>query len=161
MQIGAVNTAVLLVSSLTMALAVFCVRTDRLRPHIICLLMTAALGACFVGLKAYEYVDDYSQGLVLGRRFDDAPFLAAGLPAEELPHIQLFLLLYWTMTATHALHMVIGVAMVLVIAVLAWSCCFDARYYGPVDVTALYWHFVDLIWIFLFPMLCLLGIQGR
>ena len=156
-QIGATNTVVLLVSSLFMALAVFCVRTGQTRRVLPFLLLTAALGAVFLALKGYEYYDDIRQGLLIGRWFNEEPWLESGLAAGELPHVQLFLLLYWIMTAAHAIHMVIGIAVVLVIAALASKGRFDANYYGPVEVTGLYWHFVDVVWIFLFPMLYLLG----
>ncbi len=159
-QIGATNTVVLLLSSLFMALAVYRVRTSP-TPHVVpFLLVTAALGALFLALKGYEYYDDIRQGLVIGPRFNEETWLAAGLGAGELPHVQLFLLLYWIMTAAHAIHMVIGIGVVLVIAALASKGRFDAQYYGPVEVTGLYWHFVDVVWIFLFPMLYLLGIHG-
>jgi len=156
-QIGAINTFVLLISSLTMALAVYCVRADRQRGLVQLLMATALLGSLFLALKAYEYYDDWQQGLVLGSRFNERQWLDAGLAQGDLPHVQLFLLLYWIMTAAHAAHMVIGVVVVLVIAMLARRGHFDARYYGPVEVTGLYWHFIDIVWVFLLPMLYLLG----
>jgi len=160
-QIGSINTVVLLVSSLFMALGVHFVRANQNKPLLRCLLATALLGCCFLGLKSYEYYDDYHRGLVLGRHFHEAPFLAAGLAPSQLPQVKLFLLLYWVMTAAHALHMVIGVAAVLVIAALARNRHFDADYYGPVEVVGLYWHFVDVVWIFLLPSLYLLGTHLR
>ncbi len=159
-QIGATNTVVLLVSSLFMALAVYCVRMGQTRRCVQFLLITAALGAAFLALKGYEYYDDIRQGLVIGAQFKGESWLAGGLPAGELPHVQLFLLLYWIMTGAHAIHMVIGIVAVLVIAALASKERFDSQYYGPVEVTGLYWHFVDVVWIFLFPMLYLLGTHG-
>jgi cytochrome c oxidase subunit 3 len=160
-QIGATNTVVLLVSSLLMAVAVFYVRTGQTRRTVLLLLFTAVLGAVFLALKAYEYYDDIRQGLVLGQRFNADLWLSEGLARGQLPHVQLFLLLYWVMTGAHAVHMVIGISVVLVIAVLASQDRFDADYYGPVEVTGLYWHFVDVVWIFLFPALYLLGTHGR
>ena len=74
-----------------------------------------------------------------------------------MPHVKLFLLFYWIMTGLHALHVTIGIVAVLVVAVLARRNHFSPAYYSPVDVTALYWHFVDTVWIFLLPMLYLLG----
>lgn len=156
-QIGALNTVVLLLSSLTMALAVYCVRVGRSRPAVILLLATAMLGAGFLALKGYEYYDDFQQGLVLGSRFDPTRWLEAGLHTSDVPTVQLFLLLYWVMTIAHALHMVIGIVAVLVAAVLTARRHFDSYYYGPIDVLGLYWHFVDVVWIFLFPLLYLLG----
>lgn len=156
-QIGAINTIALLLSSLTMALAVSSIRTNRIRASVLCLLATAILGACFLTFKGYEYYDDYRQGLILGRRFDEAAWRAAGLSTGEIPQVQLFLLLYWITTIAHASHMVIGISAVLVVAGLSARRHFDSHYYGPVEVLGLYWHFVDLIWIFLFPLLYLLG----
>jgi cytochrome c oxidase subunit 3 len=156
-QIGGINTVVLLVSSLFMALAVYFVRSNHTRSLVNCLLLTVALGSLFLGLKAYEYFDDYQRGLVLGQHFNEKPFIAAGLAPMKLPMIKLFLLLYWIMTAAHALHMVIGVGAVFVISILAQNRHFDAEYYSPVEVVGLYWHFIDIVWIFLLPMLYLLG----
>ncbi len=80
-----------------------------------------------------------------------------GLRPDQVPHVKLFLFLYWVMTGLHALHVTIGIGAVLVILVLAWRGRFSTAYYAPVDVTALYWHFVDIVWIFLLPTLYLLG----
>ncbi len=156
-QIGSINTIVLLISSLMMALAVYSVRTGRSKALIMFLLLTAALGGCFLALKAYEYYDDYEKGLILGSQFRASDWFAVGLTTPQVPQVKLFLLLYWIMTGFHALHMVIGIVAVVTIAALAKRGHFDAHYYGPVEVTGLYWHFVDVVWIFLLPMLYLLG----
>ena len=83
-----------------------------------------------------------------------------GLRPDQVPHVKLFLFLYWIMTGLHALHVTIGICAVLVI-LLCWpaGAVSPPVYYAPVDVTALYWHFVDIVWIFLLPMLYLLGIH--
>jgi cytochrome c oxidase subunit 3 len=156
-QIGSVNTFVLLISSLTMAMAVYYVRINRTRALVSCLLTTAVLGAAFLGLKAYEYYDDFEQGLILGARFDEAAWTSVGLTREDTTHVRLFLLFYWIMTGAHAVHMIIGITAVLIIAMLAGGGTFDDRYYGPVEATGFYWHFVDVVWIFLLPTLYLLG----
>jgi cytochrome c oxidase subunit 3 len=160
-QIGTINTFVLLISSLMMALGVYCVRTGRQRELVWFLLATAALGSLFLALKAYEYYDDWQQGMVLGSQFDEGRWLDAGLSRGDVPHVQLFLLLYWIMTGAHAVHMVIGIVAVLVIAAFAHRRLFDAHYYSPVEVTGLYWHFIDIVWIFLLPMLYLLGTHQK
>ncbi len=82
---------------------------------------------------------------------------ASGFDAGQVPHVKLFLFLYWIMTGFHALHVTIGIGVVLVMVVLARRGHFSAEYYSPVDVTGLYWHFVDIVWIFLLPTLYLLG----
>jgi len=154
-QVGATNTFVLLISSFTMVMAVHFARLGRSRPLFNFLIATALLGCVFLGLKAYEYYEDIREGLILGSRFNPAAF--PELSADQMPPVKLFLLLYWVMTGAHAVHMIIGITAVLIIAALARKNRFDAAYYSPVDVTGLYWHFVDIVWIFLFPMLYLLG----
>jgi cytochrome c oxidase subunit 3 len=156
--IGGTNTVVLLVSSLMMVLAVHYARSGDRRRLVRYLGLTVALGAAFLVLKALEYYLDYRENLIPGWRFDPAEWVERdGLHPEQVKHVQLFLAFYWVMTATHALHMTIGIAVVLVIMALAWRGHFSAEYYSPVDVTGLYWHFVDTVWIFLLPMLYLLG----
>ena len=117
--IGGVNTVVLLVSSLFMVLAVHYARLGRRRPVLAYLALTAALGVLFLVLKGWEYYTDYRDNLIPGWRFDDAEWTNAGLAAEDIPHVKLFLLYYWIMTATHALHVTIGIAAVLTIFELA------------------------------------------
>jgi cytochrome c oxidase subunit 3 len=157
-QVGGLNTFVLLISSLTMALAVYYARLGRTRSLVPLLLVTAILGSAFLGLKGYEYYQDIQEGLVLGSRFDASAWIGKdALSADQIPPVKLFLLLYWIMTGAHAVHMIIGIVAVLTMAALAKNNRFDAAYYAPIDVTGLYWHFVDIVWIFLFPMLYLLG----
>jgi cytochrome c oxidase subunit 3 len=155
--IGGINTVVLLVSSLTMVLAVHNAKLGLQKPLFPFLCLTAALGFCFLGLKAVEYYSDYVDNLIPGWAFDDQEWVREGLTPEQVPHVKLFLLFYWIMTGFHALHVTIGIAAVGVLAIMARRGHFSGVYYSPVDVTALYWHFVDLVWIFLLPMLYLLG----
>jgi cytochrome c oxidase subunit 3 len=170
-QVGGINTVVLLVSSLFMVLAVHYAKLGRLRPLLWCLALTAGLGVVFLGLKGYEYWTDYQENLIPGWRFDEAEWLKdepapPGVPLQEenkalrpdqVPHVKLFLMFYWIMTGTHGLHVTLGIIAVLVMFVLARRGHFSPAYYSPVDVTALYWHFVDIVWIFLLPMLYLIG----
>ncbi len=156
--VGGINTVVLLVSSLFMVLAVHYAKLGRRRALLWCLCLTAALGVLFLVFKGYEYWTDYRDNLIPGWRFNDAEWLEQEhLKAEDVPHVKLFLMFYWIMTGTHGLHVTIGVCAVLVMALLARRGHFSPAYYSPVDVTALYWHFVDTVWIFLLPMLYLLG----
>jgi len=156
--IGSVNTLVLLLSSLMIVLAVHHAQHGR-RKHIVVFLgLTALLGVCFLCFKGLEYYIDYQENLIPGWRFDTDEWITqAGLRPDQVPHVKLFLFLYWVMTGLHALHVTIGIGVVLVILVLAWRGRFSTTYYAPVDVTALYWHFVDIVWIFLLPTLYLLG----
>jgi cytochrome c oxidase subunit III len=137
---GAVNTIVLIVSSLTMALAV---RSAQISAP------TMLLGAVFLGVKAIEYYDKFAHHLVPGPNFRWEGKHPA--PAE------IFYSLYFCMTGLHAIHMVIGLGIMTVIGIMAWRRTFDADYYTPVEVAGLYWHFVDIVWIFLFPLLYLIG----
>jgi cytochrome c oxidase subunit 3 len=153
-RIGGINTVVLLISSLTMVLAVHYAKLGQNRRVLVFLGLTALLGVCFLAFKALEYYLDYVENLIPGWRFVEADW---NLKPEEIPHVKLFLLFYWIMTGFHGLHVAIGIGVVTTMFVLAWRGHFSPAYYSPVDVTALYWHFVDLVWIFLLPMLYLLG----
>jgi cytochrome c oxidase subunit 3 len=161
--IGGINTVVLLVSSLTMVLAVHFAQLGDQRRVYRFLVTTAVLGVLFLCLKGVEYYVDYLDSLIPGWKFDTAKWLAPksaggeGLTSDQVGYVQIFLFLYWTMTGLHALHVTIGIGVVLTMAVLTSRGHFSAAYYTPIDVTALYWHFVDLVWIFLLPTLYLLG----
>ena len=147
---GAANTVVLIVSSLTMALAVRAAQTSaKPKTQVGWLVATMILGAAFLGVKAIEYTDKFTHNLVPGPNFVWTGQYPA--PAE------IFYSLYFCMTGLHALHMVIGLGIMTVITIMAWRRQFDATYYTPVEVAGLYWHFVDIVWIFLFPLLYLIG----
>jgi cytochrome c oxidase subunit 3 len=159
-QIGGTNTLVLLLSSLTIVLAVHYARLGRRGRVVIFLGLTALLGFAFLGFKGLEYYLDYRENLIPGWRFDPAEWVARdGLRPDQVPQVKLFLFLYWVMTGLHALHVTIGIGAVLVMLALAQRGRFSPLYYTPLDVTALYWHFVDIVWIFLLPTLYLLGIH--
>jgi cytochrome c oxidase subunit 3 len=156
--IGGINTVVLLMSSLTMVLAVHYAKLGQRKALLTCLALTALLGVGFLGLKGLEYYDDYVENLIPGWRFDPEEWMSKEkLTPPQVSQAQLFLLYYWIMTGFHAVHMTIGIAAVTVLLILAWRGHFSPTYYTPVDATALYWHFVDMVWIFLYPMLYLLG----
>lgn len=156
-QIGGINTIVLLVSSLTMVLAVHYSRLGDRTRLIRYLLLTAAIGAVFMVLKGLEYYLDYRENLIPGWRFEPGEWIRSGLSADQVPHVKLFLLMYFIMTLIHAIHLTIGITLVLILAWLAARGRFTSDYYGPIDVSGLYWHFVDVVWIFLLPILYLLG----
>jgi cytochrome c oxidase subunit 3 len=156
--IGSLNTLLLLVSSLFMVLGVHNAKLGQNKRVVMFLCLTAALGLVFLALKSWEYYTDYRDNLIPGWRFDDSEWVTKdGLRTEDVPHVKLFLMFYWVMTGTHALHVTIGIVVVLTMAYLASHGHFSPQYYSPVDVTGLYWHFVDIVWIFLLPMLYLLG----
>jgi cytochrome c oxidase subunit 3 len=154
--IGAINTVVLLTSSLTMALAVYAAHTDRQRMLVRCLLATAALGALFMVFKAIEYYGDWKDNLVPGFRFDENEWALANPPVNPR-HVQLFLVFYYVLTLLHALHLTIGIGLMVVLIVLAERGRFAGGHHGPVEVSGLYWHFIDIVWIFLLPLLYLIG----
>jgi cytochrome c oxidase subunit 3 len=156
-QVGAINTLVLLVSSFTMVMSVHWARLGSNRRLMVYLLLTALLGTAFLVLKGYEYYTDYQDMLIPGWRFDDQEWLNAGLAYRQIPEVKLFLAMYWITTIIHAFHLTIGIAAALILAWLASRKQFTRDYFTPVDVVGLYWHFVDIVWIFLLPMLYLLG----
>ncbi|HLV01577.1 MAG TPA: cytochrome c oxidase subunit 3, partial [Acidobacteriota bacterium] len=147
--LGTVNTAVLLGSSLTMALAVHAAQTSNRKKTVGFLLGTMLLGSVFLGIKVVEYSHKFHENLVPG-----ANFMVDGPQATNQ---ELFFSFYFAMTGLHAVHMIIGFGILIVITVMAWKNRFSAEYYSPVEMFGLYWHFVDIVWIFLFPLLYLIG----
>lgn len=159
-QFGAVNTAVLICSSLTMALAVRAAQTGKRKALMVFLLCTMALGLVFLGLKFhFEWYHDYLEGIVPALHFaPSAEHLALWAKLHVLPqHVEMFMYFYFVMTGVHALHMVVGEGIMAVLLVMAYQGKFGPDRFNAVEMSGLYWHFVDIIWIFLFPLLYLLG----
>jgi cytochrome c oxidase subunit III len=186
---GGLNTAVLIGSSLTMAMAVRGAQTNKRKATVNWLILTMILGAVFLGVKVIEYADKFEHHHVPGPNFvwasehapagaseggapehpstalgaGEAPAAASSaehrqlsLSPEQLQNTtQLYFSLYFTMTGLHALHMIIGIGLMSLITWMAWTGKFDEQYYTPVEMSGLYWHFVDIVWIFLFPLLYL------
>lgn len=148
LAIGTVNTVVLIVSSLTMALAVAAAREGRRRPLLGLLGTTAALGAVFLVLKGVEYLEHWHAGLVPG-----VHAAASTGPAA------LFYWLYFVMTGLHAVHLLVGIGLVGVLMLLGACGRFGPGYHTPVEIGGLYWHLIDVIWVFLFPLLYLIGLH--
>jgi cytochrome c oxidase subunit III len=148
-SLGALNTGVLICSSLTMALAVRSAQVSSRKGQIVNLILTILLGSTFLVVKYFEYAEKFEHHLVPGPNFDNT------LP--QAAQQQLFFSIYFMMTGIHAAHMIVGIGLMLVILVMAIRGRFSAEYYTPVEVSGLYWHFVDIVWIFLFPLLYLLG----
>jgi cytochrome c oxidase subunit 3 len=159
--LGAVNTVVLLASSLTMALAVHAAQTGGRRALVGFLALTLALGAAFLGIKAVEYTRDFRENLIPGYNFtlpqEELPASASADPAAFVRQVELYFWLYFVMTGLHALHMVIGMAVMIVLLVKARRGRYTPEHYTPVELMGLYWHFVDIVWIFLFPLLYLIS----
>ena len=157
-KIGTANAILLLISSFTMTLSVHFARLGKQSAVTLLLLITALIGIAFLGLKGYEYYTDYQHHLIPGWRFHEHEWVVKhGLAPAQVPHVKLFLVMYWIMTLAHVLHLSIGITAVVVIALLSWQRRFDRHYHGPVEVASLYWSFVDIIWLFLLAMLYLQG----
>jgi cytochrome c oxidase subunit 3 len=147
--LGATNTAVLIGSSFTMAMAVRSAQLGKRKPLLGFLALTMLLGCVFLGIKGIEYGHKFAEHLVPG------PSFKFGDPAAQ--HVQLFFSFYFAMTGLHALHMVVGVGIMAWLLVHSWRGRFSPTYFWPVEVSGLYWHFVDIVWIFLFPLLYLVA----
>src|SRR5205823_4441804 len=152
--LGGGNTLVLIGSSLAMAFAVRSAQLGKGRLASDFLLLTIGLGTIFLCVKATEYYLEYLESLI--------PLPAMVFNHEEfeglsLPHVKLFFVFYFILTGLHAVHMLIGIAILAVLAVKARRGRYTVEYNAPVEIAGLYWHFVDIVWIFLFPLLYLVG----
>jgi cytochrome c oxidase subunit 3 len=146
--LGAFNTAVLIGSSLTMALAVRAAQLGARRGLMLFLILTMALGSVFLVVKGFEWHHKYVENHIPGPNFHYEGPLAG--------NVQLFFSLYFGMTGLHAFHMVIGLGLLGTLLYFAWRGKYTAEYNTPIDMAGLYWHFVDIVWIFLFPLLYLI-----
>jgi len=147
--IGAANTAVLLCSSFTMVLAVRGAQLGKRRTVMLFLVLTIILGLVFLGIKGFEWNQKFQEHHVPGPGFHLEGTALQG-------QAQLFFSLYFAMTGLHALHMVIGCGLMLYLLWKTYQGTYSPDYYTPIDMGGLYWHFVDIIWIFLFPLLYLI-----
>jgi cytochrome c oxidase subunit 3 len=176
---GFANTIVLICSSLTMALAVYFSQIGKRKMIVIMLILTMILGTTFLVVKAFEYNDKYVKHEIPGRLFPNNPFkweeehggaagearnpqaVPTGQEVKPDPNfvgsVEMFFFIYFAMTGLHALHMIIGLGMLIVLTFQAWRGKYSPAYHAPVELGGLYWHFVDIVWIFLFPLLYLLG----
>jgi cytochrome c oxidase subunit III len=156
-RLGAANTMVLLGSSLTMALSVRAAQTGNRRALVLFLIATMILGGVFLGVKAYEYNQKFVEHVVPGLDWAPEGAVLAHLAPGGVQHAQLYFIFYFAMTGLHAIHMVIGMGLLLWLVVRGRAGAFTPHYFAPVEVVGLYWHFVDIVWIFLFPLLYLIG----
>jgi len=148
-MLGGFNTVVLITSSLTMALSVHAIQVGRRGKSILFLALTTFLGLVFMGVKAIEYTHKFHEHLVPGMHF---------LPEGTFPQgMELYFCFYFALTGMHALHMIIGVVGLVVLILMSVRGRFSPAYHSPVEMFGLYWHFVDIVWIFLFPLLYLIG----
>jgi cytochrome c oxidase subunit 3 len=150
--IGSANTAILLTSSFLVAWAVAAARLAAARAAAILLSSAALLGVVFLGLKGLEYSQEYREHLVPGIDFAFA--------SEHARGAELFFMFYFIATGLHAIHVLVGIAVLAVIARQARRRAYSAQYHAPISVAGLYWHFVDVVWIFLFALIYLPGRSG-
>jgi cytochrome c oxidase subunit 3 len=150
--LGTINTAVLLCSSLTMALAVHATQLGIKRSAVMLLLITMVLGSVFLGIKGVEYYHKYEENLIPGHDFH--------FENADSRHAQIFFSFYFVMTGMHALHMVIGIGLLAIMALLTYAGKFSPEHSSPIEIAGLYWHFVDIVWVFLFPLLYLIDRSG-
>ena len=149
-KLGAFNTAVLIGSSLTMALAVRGAQIGRRKALVLFLIATILLGGVFLGVKVIEYSHKFHEHHVPGPNF-------VWEEGGDAAGAQMYFNLYFAMTGLHALHMIVGIGILLPMVVLAWRGAWTPANHNFVEGMGLYWHFVDIVWIFLFPLLYLLG----
>jgi cytochrome c oxidase subunit III len=155
--LGTVNTIVLICSSLTVALGVRAAQMGKRKLLIVLLILTIIFGIAFLGIKGVEWYAKYTEHHIPGSTFN-ASDLMHDYPQLHIDaaHEQLYFSLYFALTGLHALHMIIGVGIFSVLLFYSWQGRFTPEYYTPVEIGGLYWHFVDIIWIYLFPLLYLI-----
>jgi cytochrome c oxidase subunit 3 len=185
--LGAVNTVILLFSSLTMAWGVRCAQLSQARGLRICLILTLLCAFGFLGIKYVEYKTKWEEGLLWGERYKpteealahiaahgahdggepaphgeakpghstgEAKHAAAPIPAPD--HVSIFFGIYFCMTGLHGIHILVGIGLISWLLVRSFRGEFTDGYFTPVDLVGLYWHIVDLVWIYLFPLLYLI-----
>ena len=151
--LGGTNTAVLICSSLTMAMAVRAAQLSRRKDLMRFLVLTMIFGTAFLVIKGFEYHNKWVEHLVPGFDFQYQP-------SYYQQHAQILFFLYFCMTGMHAIHMIVGLGLLTYLFIQARKSVFTGNYYSPVEMIGLYWHFVDIVWIFLFPLLYLIGHRG-
>lgn len=178
LKLGTYNTLVLILSSFTMAMSVWTAQTNRKKMVPIFLILTLILGCTFLGIKVIEYKQKFDHHLIPAHHFDISYRVnhpAPGDNPEEIAkekkeieeglavdpdlnaHAQLYFSLYFGMTGLHALHMIVGVGLLTWLLLQSLKNRFSETYNTPVEIIGLYWHFVDIVWIFLFPLLYLIN----
>jgi cytochrome c oxidase subunit III len=147
--LGGLNTAILLISSFIMAFAVRAAKLKRTGALVGFLVMAGLLGTLFMSIKGVEYHKDFVDHLVPGSHFE--------WPGANRHNAELFFWLYFAMTGLHAIHLTVAILIAFVLALLAWRGKFEGGNYNTIVIAGLYWDFVDMIWVFLFPLLYLVG----
>jgi cytochrome c oxidase subunit 3 len=145
---GAANTAVLILSSLTMAMSIREIQLNRVNRSIMYLAMTIVCAFFFMVVKYFEYTHKFDMGILPG-----AGYTFTGI---DDPQANIFFSIYYMMTGLHGIHVVIGIGLITWLILKARAGAFSSAYYTPIEITGLYWHLVDIIWIFLFPLFYLI-----
>jgi len=148
LTLGTVNTVVLITSSLTAALGHHFAHQKKGRAAAFVLALTLLMAVGFLVIKGFEWHEDFQEGLLPGRYFSNTELKGAGGP--------MFFAMYFILTGLHGLHVIIGMGVLAVLMVLCLRGRYDHGYYTPVELGVMYWHLVDLIWIFLYPLLYLI-----
>jgi cytochrome c oxidase subunit III len=162
-QLGSANTAVLIFSSFTMAMAVYSAEMRRRKPLLVYIVLTILLGTTFLCIKGVEWHREWVDHHVPSHNFSIEEFVHpqdkrdVPLAPDMAEHTQVYYSLYFGMTGMHALHMVIGVTLLVIMFIRAWAGKYTFGHVAPVENFGLYWHFVDIVWIFLFPLLYLIS----
>jgi cytochrome c oxidase subunit 3 len=167
--LGGINTAVLITSGFFMALGVWAAEVRKKNLLVLFLVLTILFGFVFLGIKADEYHEKYEHHHIPGANFDVSEFVnpaAHGLDEKPLApdmaqRTQIFFFLYFAMTGMHAIHMIIGIVLLFWLTWRAHKGEFSSGYVAPIENFGLYWHFVDIVWIFLFPLLYLINLGAR
>jgi cytochrome c oxidase subunit 3 len=158
---GTLNTAVLICSSLTVALAVRASQLGKRKQLVNLLLATMFFGICFLVIKGFEWRKEYTEHHIPTFYFDTQDMVRGNPNLHIDPqHAKIFFSLYFALTGVHALHMIVGLGIFSVITFMAWRGRFSPEYHTPVEIAGLYWHFVDIVWIYLFPLLYLIDRRG-
>ena len=147
--LGALNTVVLLLSSFTMVMAVWAAQTSRKKLVILFLLITLLCAGTFMVVKYYEYSHKFHEGLLPGKFYSHE--------GDTVPGQFMFFSFYFMMTGLHGIHVLLGMVVISWLLFRAIRGDFSAEYFSPVDITGLYWHLVDLIWIYVFPLMYLIS----
>ena len=149
--LGATNTAVLITSSLTMAMSIHSIALGKQGRAAVYLIATIVIGSVFLGIKFLEYYQHYMEQKAPGLNFVSTD------PAGR--QIELFYVFYFVMTGLHAVHMIIGISILAILVMRIFGGSFTAAYHTPIEATGLYWHFVDIVWVFLYAIFYLPGVH--
>ena len=155
-NLGLINTIVLITSSLTMALAIYYIQNDNRQKTIMMLALTIIFAAVFMIIKYFEYTHKFHLGELTAKYFS-SDLIPAVSKNDEITNPGAYFSIYFMMTGLHGIHVIGGIVVISVMMLNTYKGKYSSEYYTPIEVTGLFWHLVDLVWIFLFPLLYLIG----